>query len=113
MLAVVVSLSMSSGSASTSTFRSFNADHLLARVDAQQRLSLLFKLLPPLASKSPCLVESGVAPCLVGPALLPSPFFVAAIIGSVAAAAFPAKSTVAAAIPAGSVVPLVDHRLHG
>jgi hypothetical protein len=44
--------------------------------------------------------------CPVGPAPFPSPFFVAATVGSVAVTAFLARSTAAATFPSGSVVPL-------
>lgn len=58
-------------------------------------ISLFFAPLLSLASNPP--TRPGAGPCLAGPALSPSPFFIVAIIGSTTVVAFPAGSTVVVA----------------
>jgi hypothetical protein len=61
---------------------------------------------------STSLARSGTGPCSTGPASLPSPF-IAAIVGSVAAAAFPAGSTLLRPSRLDPPPFWPDRRLHG
>jgi hypothetical protein len=89
------------------------AGHLLtACADAQQHpVAPPFELLPSLVLPTP-LARSGAGPCSAGPAPSPSPF-IAAIVGSVAAAAFPTGSTLLLSSRLDPPSLWSDRRLHG
>jgi hypothetical protein len=80
-------------------------------LDQQHQVAPPFELLPLPVLPTP-LARSDAGPCSAGPAPSPSPF-IAAIVGSVAAAAFPAGSTLLrpSRLDPPSLWP--DRRLHG